>query len=211
MSPRTATPPVPAELCARPHLPHYPRDMSHMDADVTLAEFEVLERASSEEVSVELINGRIYVVPAPDGEHDVFAMHIGDQIRQHRPELRLFQERGLAIPAYRAGRARPDGVVAPLTYFRDQPPWSDASGVSMLVEITSGRERDADIDRVEKRAAYAQAAIPVFLLVDRHRAETIVYWDPDAGDYRHAEAAKFGATLRIPPPFEFDLLTEEFL
>ncbi|WP_069166167.1 Uma2 family endonuclease [Nocardia altamirensis] len=185
--------------------------MNSMDADVTLAEFEVLERASSEEVSVELINGRIYVVPAPDGDHDVFAVYVGDQIRDHRSDLRLFQERGLAIPAYRSGRARPDGVVAPRDYFRNQPPWSDSAGVLMLVEITSGRERDADVDRTEKREAYAQGSIPVYLLLDRHRAEATVFWEPADGEYRHHETAKFGAPLRIPKPLDFDLDTSEFL
>ncbi|MFI6047339.1 Uma2 family endonuclease [Nocardia sp. NPDC051321] len=184
--------------------------MSSMDADVTLAEFEVLERASSEEVDVELINGRIYVVPVPDGEHDAYTMLIGDQVRDHCPELRLLPERGLRIPAYRESRARVDGAVAPREYFFDQPPWSDPSGVLMVLEVTSGRTRDAEVDRVEKRDAYAQASIPAYLLVDRHRAEVKIYWQPVGGEYQHVAAAKFGTLLRLPAPFDFDLDTTEF-
>ncbi|WP_433663717.1 Uma2 family endonuclease [Nocardia sp. CA-128927] len=185
--------------------------MSSMDADVTLAEFEVLERASSEEVDVELINGRIYVVPVPDGEHAEFTSIIGDQIRDHCPEWRLYAEVGARIPAYRESRARVDGAVAPRGYFRDQPSWADPSGVLMIVEITSGRERDAEVDRIEKRDAYAQAHIPAYLLIDRHRAEMRIYWEPMNGEYRHTATAKFGASLRLPKPFEFDLETGEFL
>ncbi|WP_378739783.1 Uma2 family endonuclease [Nocardia brasiliensis] len=185
--------------------------MSSMDADVTLAEFEVLERASSEEVDVELIDGRVYVVPVPDGEHDEYARIIGDQVRDHCPDLRLLHERGLRIPAYRESRARVDGAVAPRGYFRDQPPWSDPAGVLMIVEVTSGRERDADVDRIAKRDAYAQGAIPAYLLVDRHRGEVMIYWEPADGEYRHNATAKFGASLRLPPPFDFDLDTSEFL
>ncbi|WP_433579286.1 Uma2 family endonuclease [Nocardia brasiliensis] len=191
--------------------PGYPGDMNSMDADVTLAEFEVLERASSEEVDVELINGRIYVVPVPDGEHDEYAGTIGDQIRDHCPDLRLRHERGLRIPAYREGRARVDGAVVPLGYFRNQPPWSDPAGVLMILEITSGRPRDADVDRIEKRDAYAQASIPAYLLVDRHHAEVTIYWEPVEGAYQHVSTAKFGSALRLPPPFDFDLETSEFL
>ncbi|MFI9511107.1 Uma2 family endonuclease [Nocardia sp. NPDC052566] len=184
--------------------------MSHMDADVSLAEFELLEHAASEEVRVELINGRIYVVPAPDGQHDGYAMRISDQIRTHLPELRMFQARGLAIPAHRTGRAMPDGVVAPLEYFDDQPPWSDPAGVVLLLEITSGRERDADVDLIEKRDAYAQAAIPVYLLVDRHRATTTVHWDPVDGCYERAHSAKFGVPLPLPSPLDFNVDTSHF-
>jgi Uma2 family endonuclease len=185
--------------------------MSIMDTDVSLAEFEVLERASSEEVSVELINGRIYVVPAPDGDHDEYAASIGDQIRSQCPDLRLMHERGLEIPAYRAGRARVDGAVAPRGYFRGQPSWSDPSGVLMVVEITSGRESDAHVDRIEKRDAYAQAGLPSYLLVDRHRSEVTVFWAPAEGRYLHTASAKFGVCLRLPEPFDFDLDTSEFL
>lgn len=191
--------------------PGYPEGMSIQDSDVSLAEFEVLERASSEEVSLELINGRIYVVPVPDGEHDEFAATIGEQIGKHSPELRLLHERGLRIPAYREGRSRVDGAVAPRGYFRGEPSWADPSGVQMIVEITSGRNRDAEVDRVEKRDAYAQAAIPVYLLVDRHRGEVTVFWEPSNGAYAQLATAKFGARLALPDPFGFELDTAEFL
>lgn len=191
--------------------PRYAGDMSIKDSDVSLAEFEVLERAASEEVSVELINGRVYVVPVPDGEHDLFAALIGGQIRDHCPELLLLHERGMSIPAYREGRARTDGAVAPRAYFRDQPSWSDPSGVLMLVEITSGRDSDAEVDRVEKRDAYAQAAVPAYLLIDRHRCEATIFWAPADDAYTQQSTAKFGAPLHLPEPFGFDLDTTEFL
>lgn len=190
--------------------PRYPGHMSIQDADVSLAEFEVLERASSEEVSVELINGRIYVVPVPDGERDEFAATIRNQILSSTG-LEFFHERGLRIPAYREGRSRVDGAVAPRGYFRAEPSWADASGVLLIVEITSGRDRDAEVDRVEKRDAYAQAAIPVYLLVDRHHGEVTVFWAPDHGQYTQQATAKFGAPLHLPAPFDFELDTAEFL
>ncbi|WP_167474084.1 Uma2 family endonuclease [Nocardia arthritidis] len=185
--------------------------MSPMDFEVSVADFERLERASSDEVNLELINGRIYVAPVPDGEHDEFIADIGEQIRNNCPELRLLPERGLLIPAYREGRARVDGAVAPRGYFRDQPPWSDPAEVSMVVEITSGRERDADIDRYEKRYAFADASIPTYLLVDRHKAEVTIFWEPREGDYIEKLSAKFGAPLSLPEPFKFDLDTAVLL
>ncbi|MEV0030275.1 Uma2 family endonuclease [Nocardia sp. NPDC050793] len=185
--------------------------MGIQDADVSLAEFEVLERASSEEVSIELINGRIYVVPVPDGEHDEFAAEIRNQILRGSTGLEFFHERGLRVPAYREGRARADGAVAPRGYFRAEPSWADPSGVLLILEITSGRDRDAEIDRVEKRDSYAQAMIPAYLLVDRHYGEVTVFWAPGEGRYTQQATAKFGAPLHLPAPFGFELDTAEFL
>ncbi|WP_228791453.1 Uma2 family endonuclease [Nocardia puris] len=190
--------------------PGYPEGMGIQDTDVSLAEFEVLERASTEEVSLELINGRIYVVPVPDGEHDEFAATIRNQVLSGS-EAEFFHGRGLRIPAYREGRSRVDGAVARRGYFRGEPSWADPSGVQMIVEITSGRDRDAEVDRVEKRDAYAQAAIPVYLLVDRHRGEVTVFWEPSNGAYAQLATAKFGARLALPDPFGFELDTAEFL
>ncbi|WP_225729613.1 MULTISPECIES: Uma2 family endonuclease [unclassified Nocardia] len=195
---------------AHPTTAGYAGKMSELDFEVSLAAFERLERAASEEVTVELINGRVYVVPAPDGEHDDCAVEIGDQIREHHPDLRLYQERALAVPGYRTGRARPDGVLAPRRHFRGQPTtWSSTTGVVLVLEITSGRERDAEVDRVEKRDAYAQAEIPLYLLVDRHRSEVTIFWDPAQGEYQHSQTAKIGAVLYLPAPLELDLETSQ--
>ncbi|MFD7336507.1 Uma2 family endonuclease [Streptomyces violascens] len=178
-------------------------------AEVALDEFEAFAAAAPEGFHVELIHGRVLVSRAPDGDHDENVMFIGDQVRARRPELRMYQERGLTVPAYRAGRARVDGAVAPLGYFRGQPSWSDPSGVLMVVEVTIGREQDAEVDRVDKRDAYAQAGLPVYLLIDRHRGEAVVHWDPEGGTYRHSARAAFGAKLALPEPFGFDLDTSE--
>ncbi|MFF1476138.1 hypothetical protein ACFVYD_00840 [Streptomyces sp. NPDC058301] len=49
----------------------------------------------------------------------------------------------------------------------------------------------------------------MYLLVDRHRGEVVVHWDPEGGKYRHASTAAFGAKLALPAPFGFDLDTSE--
>ncbi|MFE3180886.1 Uma2 family endonuclease [Streptomyces violascens] len=178
-------------------------------AEVALDEFEAFDAAAPEGFHVELIDGRVLVSPAPDGDHDEDVAAIGLQILAREPTLHIYQGRGLTVPAYRAGRARVDGAVAPLGYFRGQPSWSDPAGVLMVVEVTSGREQDAEVDRVDKRDAYAQAGLPVYLLVDRHRGEAVVHWDPEGGVYRHSATSAFGAQLALPEPFGFDLDTSE--
>ncbi len=183
--------------------------MSVTDAEITLEEFETLESAAPDNLHVEFIGGRIHVTPAPDGDHSEASRTVASQIISRHPDLWLYEERGLAIPGYRAGRARADGAVAPVGYFRGQPSWADASGVVMVVETTSGCEEDARVDRFDKRDAYAQAGIPAYLLIDRHKAETVVHWGPGDGRYLHESRAAFGTELQLPPPFDFPLKTEE--
>jgi len=183
--------------------------MSVAQPEVTLEEFEAFDAAAPEGLHVELINGRVLVTPAPDGDHDENVVFLRDQFEARDPGMRLYHERGLAVPAYRSGRARVDGAVAPRGYFRGQPSWADPAGVLLVVEVTSGSKADAEADRVDKRDAYAQAALPVYLLVDRHRGEVVVHWEPEGGRYRHSDKAVFGAKLRLPEPFGFNLDTSD--
>ena len=183
--------------------------MTVEQTEVTLEEFEAFDAAAPEGFHIELINGRVLLTPAPDGDHSEASRVVARQVIRERPDLWLYEERGLAIPGYRAGRARADGAIAPDGYFRGQPAWSDPAGVLMVVEVTSGLEQDAEVDRVDRRDAYAQAGLPVYLLVDRHRGEAVVHWDPEGGSYRHSARAAFGAALALPEPFGFDLDTSE--
>lgn len=183
--------------------------MTVAQSEMTLEEFEAFDAAAPEGYHVELINGRLLVTPAPDGDHSEAARVIARQIIAERPDLWLYEERGLAVPAYRAGRIRADGAVARDGYFKGQPSWADPSGVRLVLEVTSGREQDADVDRVDKRDAYAQAGLPVYLLVDRHRGEVAVHWEPEGGRYLHVAKAAFGTKLALPKPFGFDLDTSE--
>lgn len=183
--------------------------MTIADPAVSVGEFEGLVDALPEEFTAELINGRVIVVPAPDGDHDENVRRIAKQIYAAVPGLWLYQERGLEIGSYRDGRARPDGVVAPDGHFRGQPSWADPSGVLLVLEVTSRRDTDAEVDRTEKRDAYAATGIPVYLLVDRHHRQVVVHWAPSDGRYTHQSAVVFGEKLPLPDPFDLELETSE--
>jgi Uma2 family endonuclease len=185
--------------------------MATLGRPVSMEQFDAVVNALPEDFTAELIDGRIIVAPTPDGDHNEDVMSVSDQIRTALPDLRLYPECGLAVSAYRQSRARADGAVAPRGYFRGQKSWADASGVLMTVEVTSGSEKEAEVDRVEKRDAYAAAGIPIYLLVDGHRGEVVVYWKPASGRYTHNAAAVFGEKLQLPEPFNFELDTSELV
>lgn len=80
----------------------------------------------------------------------------------------------------------------------------------MVVEVTS---YDADTDRRdrhEKPAAYGQAGIPLYLLIDRGNRTATVHSSPDrqVGGYRVSRVTKFGETVVLPDPVGIELDTE---
>lgn len=179
-------------------------------SDMSVEDFEELARSAPETVTLELINGKLRVKPVPDGNHGEIFMWLMRQCMQHRPDLNLMPERGLKVEKYRNGRARTDGALAPRGHFKGHGEWSSTdSGVLMAVEITS---HDADTnrrDRVEKPVGYAEAAIPVYLLIDRDSDTLTVYSEPRNGTYEQNPSYPFGADVELPAPVGFTLDTEE--
>ncbi|MGS2588883.1 Uma2 family endonuclease [Streptomyces hebeiensis] len=184
--------------------------MAEHSAQMTVEDFEKFAAVESETVRLEFIDGRIGVKKVPDGDHGEIILWLLGQCMQSRPGLVLNPLQGLKIEKYRSGRARPDGSLVPMGHFAGQGEWADPDGVLMTVEVTS---RDSDThkrDRVEKPAAYADAGIPVYLLIDREAGTVTVHSNPDpaAGDYSDLHRVVFGERLVIPDPVGIELDTE---
>ncbi|MFK4020910.1 Uma2 family endonuclease [Streptomyces albogriseolus] len=175
---------------------------------MSVEEFEELERRAPETVRLEFINGKVQVKAVTDGNHDQIVAWLQRLCMQHRPELWLYGDRGMKVEAYRRGRARPDGVLAPFGFAKGHGDWSEAEGVLMVVEVTS-HDSDTDRrDRVEKPGGYAAAGIPVYLLIDRDDCSVVVFNQPEGGRYRHQEKLPFGASVKLPDPVNITLDTE---
>ncbi|MQY21468.1 Uma2 family endonuclease [Nocardia macrotermitis] len=177
---------------------------------IDVAEFEAVARAADREtdsVRLELINGRLRAKTAPDGNHDWIVNWLLLLVLSLGRGLMLHQGRGLQVGSYRKGRARPDGVLAPTDTFLGAGEWAPAEQVLMAVEVTS---RDSDTnqrDRIEKPAAYAQAGIPVYLLVDRDSKEVVVFAEPDEARYQVVHRYAFGHEVVLPAPVSMTLDT----
>ncbi|MEO3750650.1 Uma2 family endonuclease [Streptomyces sp. B6B3] len=173
-------------------------------------DFEELAASAPETVRLEFFNGRVEVKRGPDGDHSTIGMWLIRRCLQARPELNLYLGRGLRIDAYRQGRVRPDGVLAPVAHFAGAGEWADPDGALMTVEITS-YDRDTDRrDRLEKPAAYATAGIPVYLLIDRDASTVTVHSGPERGRYRDTHTVSFGEEVALPEPVGFALETDIF-
>ncbi|WP_447038982.1 Uma2 family endonuclease [Streptomyces sp. DSM 118878] len=175
---------------------------------ISVEEFEELARAAPETVTLELINGKLEVKPVPDGDHGEIIMWVLRQCMMQRPELALYPEQGLRVDAYRKGRVRPDGALAPVGYFAGQQEWASPDGVLMTVEVTSGDRDTERRDRQEKPRAYACAGIPVHLLIDRDNHTAVVYSALADGSYQSRRSYPYGSTVRLPSPIAITLETE---
>ncbi|AQY20418.1 hypothetical protein T261_04558 [Streptomyces lydicus] len=51
----------------------------------------------------------------------------------------------------------------------------------------------------------------MYLLIDRDRATTTLFSEPQDDDYCKTHSAPFGKPLPLPAPFSFDLETTDFL
>ncbi|MER5862589.1 Uma2 family endonuclease [Kitasatospora sp. NPDC002040] len=150
----------------------------------------------------ELIEGEIVVTPPPDGDHEDAIARFSRAVARHAAaDLYVSGGKGLITPG---GRFIPDATVAPLGHFRAQDSWAQPSGVLLVLEVTStGPQKDRDV----KRRGYAAAGIPCYLLIDRSRAEAVLFTDPVDGDYAALIQVPFGKPLDLPAPFSFALDT----
>jgi Uma2 family endonuclease len=164
---------------------------------MSVEEFEALAAHAPETVTLEFVRGKIGVKAVPDGDHGAIVMWLLRRCMQARPELDLHIEQGLRVERYRGGHARPDGVLAPIAHFAGQGEWADPEGVLMVVEVTSYDQDTDRRDRVEKPSAYAEAGIPVYLLIDRDTCEAVVQSEPEGGKYRAVRSHPFGDAFEI--------------
>ncbi|MET9515401.1 Uma2 family endonuclease [Streptomyces sp. NPDC002994] len=179
-------------------------------AQMSVEDFEHLARHAPEAVKLEFIKGKLKVKPVPDQLHRAIVMWLLRQCMQQRPELDLYPEQDLKVETYRAGRAIADCALAPIEHFVGQDGmWADPDGVLMVVEVTS-HDSDTQLrDRVEKRAGYAEAGIPVYLLIDRDDNTLTVFSEPKDGAYTQHPSYPYGAAITLPDPVGITLETEK--
>ncbi|MFC5219247.1 Uma2 family endonuclease [Streptomyces coerulescens] len=197
---------------------HGPYDDSDSDADSDVpdnshtsveATFERISAAVPMGWRVELIEGEIYVTPPANGEHEEIVSEVSGQVRDHDKGLGRYTGIGLNIPGgSETGHVEPDLVIAPKGTFDDQEQWHDPSAVLLVAEITS--KSTAERDREKKIHGYARAGIPVYLLIDREKAEIIVYSEPSGDEYTQNPKFKLGLAVPLPDPLGFELDTAEF-
>ncbi|SDX06899.1 Endonuclease, Uma2 family (restriction endonuclease fold) [Amycolatopsis xylanica] len=160
----------------------------------------------------EVCEGGITMVPPPGVDHNLIAGVVHRALLGAVPrEWGVYQTLGISVVGLRRLYV-PDLVVMPVEALTraDLDP-VPASSAKLVVEIVS--PSNARVDRVEKLRAYAEASIPVYLMIDRfdeHGPLVTVFSDPADGHYREIMAALFGSRIELPEPINLKLDTNDF-
>ncbi|MFJ2177461.1 Uma2 family endonuclease [Streptomyces sp. NPDC087851] len=160
---------------------------------------------------VEIIEGIITVSLTPSWDHNLTAAGIQRSLGTVIPEeWYIFQRYHAAVPS-RRGVFIPDLMV--VAGEEDKPAPGElfpAGQAKLVVEITS--EDSATRDRVTKTRGYAQAGVPLYLLLDPWVSDSptaTLYGEPEGGTYRTLQAVEYGGKLTLPAPFDLAIDTSE--
>ncbi|MET8899232.1 MULTISPECIES: Uma2 family endonuclease [unclassified Streptomyces] len=161
---------------------------------------------------VEIVEGLVTVAPLSSVAHNHVAERVQRRLYDVIPEdWGVYQRLPLAVPT-RLGLYMPDLAVLPEKPLRAGGERLIAASRAALVgEIVSSAT--ANNDRIHKLAGYAQAGVPLYLLIDGLAPGgpmVTLHSDPEGGTYRSLRAVEIGEAVALPAPFRCTLYTSEF-
>ncbi|RSN51312.1 restriction endonuclease [Streptomyces sp. WAC 04229] len=161
---------------------------------------------------VEIVEGLVTVAPLPSVAHNYVAERVQRRLYDVIPEdWGIYQRLPLAVPT-RLGLYTPDLAVMPEKPLRAGGERVIAASRAELVgEVVS--PATADNDRIHKLAGYAQAGVPLYLLIDSLAPDgptVTLHSEPEGDTYRSLREAGFGDPVALPAPFTCTLHTSEF-
>ncbi|MEU3931823.1 Uma2 family endonuclease [Streptomyces sp. NPDC029044] len=159
---------------------------------------EIMERHPG--YRVEIIGGHLLVTPSPD------APHARALTKLMRPfiaaglddgETEVLQNVGLWLPTGAEDYAIPDLVVvdADIDDHLVENNAYDPACFRLVLEVTSGNWKD---DLKTKVAAYAEAKVPVYVIVDRKHQRLHVLTDPVGSGYENHRPHAPGELVTLP-------------
>jgi Uma2 family endonuclease len=149
---------------------------------------------------VEILQGRLVVTPPPDGSHALSLSWLVEAFGgagARKAGLRYVQGIGLWLPALPDDYAIPDFSVVDED-FRDalvQKNCYAPNVFRLVMEVTSSNWSD---DLGPKVESYAQAGIPVYIVVDRKHDEVLLHQNPVDGRYPAPQRFRRGQTVPVP-------------
>ncbi|MFD3917429.1 Uma2 family endonuclease [Streptomyces sp. NPDC058595] len=149
---------------------------------------------------VEIIGGVITVAPPPDGNHasvltDLMIPFLA--VGVHGQESRVLQNVGLWLPSGPEDFAIPDLSLVDADFEEHLMQYNcyDPAVFRLVLEVTSSNYQQ---DLRNKVTAYAEAKIPVYVIVDRKHSRLHVLTDPVVGDYASHRIHAPGEQIVLP-------------
>ena len=149
---------------------------------------------------VEIIGGQILVSPPPDGAHaaaltDLMVPFLAAGL--HGTESKVLQGIGLWLPSGGEDYAIPDLALVDADFQEHlvENNCYDPIAFRLVLEVTSSNYQS---DLRTKVAAYAGAAVPVYVIVDRKHQRLHVLTDPSTGEYTNHRVHAPGELVTLP-------------
>lgn len=108
----------------------------------------------------------------------------------------------------------PDLVVMPIPLARGEG-WDGpdrvrpAEEVELVVEVVSPSSRH--YDWIDKAKGYAQAGVPLYLVIDPAREEIALFQEPEGSEYQEVTRTRKNGSVRFPQPFDLKLDAADLL
>ncbi|WP_232831903.1 Uma2 family endonuclease [Nocardiopsis sp. FIRDI 009] len=157
----------------------------------------------------EIIDGSIVVSPTPSYRHaDIVTVLHEDLIRAGLTDLRALQVVTVEVPKT-GDRYVPDLAVIPTSVVRGEggrsgPDWiRSAEDLELAVEVVSPSSSLHDWEA--KVRGYAQAGVPLYLVVDPRKGEIALFSNPHKGQYRDVARALQDESVKLPEPFGIEI------
>ncbi|MEU1706486.1 Uma2 family endonuclease [Streptomyces sp. NPDC005706] len=183
--------------------------MAESDNTTTLDEmFERLEKMPVPEgYKVEIVEGTVFMSPQRDTHWEIILDFV-EQLRTKYPRKRVKSDVRIDYPGHLNGFATDVTVMAEGAARTEDGRW-DCGDVAFVAEIIS--RGTAANDYGPKKAAYAEAGVPVYVIADPYRGECHVLTHPRDGKYALEVKADFGEELDLTgTPIGLVLKTDEF-
>ncbi|MGW4434274.1 Uma2 family endonuclease [Streptomyces sp. NPDC004596] len=183
--------------------------MAESDNTTTLDEmFERLEKMPVPEgYKVEIVEGTVFMSPQRDTHWEIILDFV-EQLRAKYPRKRVKSDVRIDYPGHLNGFATDVTVMAEGAARTEDGRW-DCGEVEFVAEVIS--RGTAANDYGPKKAAYAEAGVPVYVIADPYRGECHVLTHPRDGKYALEMKADFGEELDLTgTPVGLVLKTDEF-
>ncbi|AWT43922.1 MULTISPECIES: Uma2 family endonuclease [Streptomyces] len=183
-------------------------EMADDSGELTLDDlFESLERTTPEGYKVEIVEGAIFMSPQRDTHWEII-LDIVEQLRTKYPRKRVKSDVRIDYPGHLNGFA---SDVTLVTEGAEKTPaglWR-CKDVEFVAEVIS--KGTAQNDYGPKKAAYAVAEVPVYLVADPYQGKCHLYTQPKDGDYVSELTVAFGADVDMTTThLGLTLRTDEF-
>jgi Uma2 family endonuclease len=173
-------------------------------------DLEQADAAMPDGYNTEIIGGKIVMTPWSQGAYNRILDSLQDQLASQVPEGHRARTTPNLYQFPQHSRSfGPDLHVADDAAIDVPTIHLPGSALALVAEQTSSSTRDTDYE--EKLRVYGRSEVPVYVLIDMQEALVFVFHDPtpDLGYRQHAQV-KFGESVHIPAPFDFDLDTSDW-